>query len=193
MNIKKCILTLFVACRFQMLAEGCMVGHTPPQQLYFVPENQGKVTCKISLCDNFLGLCVFLSQHTTCSLHAYIHLQWQTDPYRENYDVGPCSKEYSLTIQLLYTLSSPLKLVVNMCTFSYCACPTSYSGWAYNRVKIPSCKNFEAKEEMGVYSRQSYFREGIRYMYLILLFCLHSNIAWWFCMVVLFCLLLTHQ
>ena len=23
---------------------------------YFVSENQGKVTCKISLCDNFLGL-----------------------------------------------------------------------------------------------------------------------------------------
>ncbi len=44
--------------------------------------------------------------------------------------------------------------------FSYCTCSTSYSGWAYNRVKIPSCKNFEAKEGMGVYSRWAYFREG---------------------------------
>ncbi len=30
---------------------------------YFVSENQGKVTCKIGLCDNFLGLCVFFSLH----------------------------------------------------------------------------------------------------------------------------------
>ena len=37
---------------------------------------------------------------------------------------------------------------------------TLHSGWAYNRVKIPSCKNFEAKEGMGVYSRWAYFREG---------------------------------
>ncbi len=36
---------------------------------------------------------------------------------------------------------------------------TLHSGWAYNRVKIPLCKNFEAKEEMGVYSRWAYFRE----------------------------------
>ena len=34
---------------------------------------------------------------------------------------------------------------------------TLHSGWAYNRVKIPLCKNFEAKEGMDVYS---YFREG---------------------------------
>ncbi len=27
-------------------------------------------------------------------------------------------------------------------------------------MKIPSCKNFEAKEGMGVYSRWAYFREG---------------------------------
>ncbi len=27
-------------------------------------------------------------------------------------------------------------------------------------MKIPSCKNFEAKEGMGVYSRWVYFREG---------------------------------
>ena len=38
--------------------------------------------------------------------------------------------------------------------FSYCACSTSYS---YNRVKIPSCKNFEAKEGMGVSSRRIHF------------------------------------
>ncbi len=38
-----------------------------------------------------------------------------------------------------------------------------HSGWAYNRVKIPSCKNFEAKEGMGVYSRWAYFREGTVY------------------------------
>ena len=30
---------------------------------YFVSENQGKVTCKIGLCDNFLRLCVFFSLH----------------------------------------------------------------------------------------------------------------------------------
>ncbi len=35
-----------------------------------------------------------------------------------------------------------------------------HSGWAYNRVKIPLCKNFEAKEGMGFYSRWAYFREG---------------------------------
>ena len=37
---------------------------------------------------------------------------------------------------------------------------TLHSGWAYNRVKIPLCKNFEAKEGMGIYSRWAYFREG---------------------------------
>ncbi len=43
-----------------------MVGHTPTEQLsgtLFQKTMQGKVTCKISVCDNFLGLCVFLSQH----------------------------------------------------------------------------------------------------------------------------------
>ncbi len=30
---------------------------------------------------------------------------------------------------------------------------TLHFGWAYNRVKKPLCKNFEAKEGMGVYSR----------------------------------------
>ncbi len=41
---------------------------------------------------------------------------------------------------------------------------TLHSGWAYNRVKIPSCKNFEAKEGMGVYSRWAYFHEGTVYI-----------------------------
>ncbi len=36
-----------------------------------------------------------------------------------------------------------------------------HSGWAYNRVKILSRKNFKAKEGMGVYSRWAYFREGM--------------------------------
>ncbi len=49
--------------------------------------------------------------------------------------------------------------------FSYCACSTLHSGWAYNRVKTPSCKNFEAKEGMGVYSRWAYFREGTVHVY----------------------------
>ena len=30
---------------------------------------------------------------------------------------------------------------------------TLHFGWAYNRVKIPLCKNFEAKEGMGLFSR----------------------------------------
>ena len=42
--------------------------------------------------------------------------------------------------------------------FSYCVCL-----WAYDRVKIPLCKNFKAKEGMGVDSRWAYFREGIVY------------------------------
>ncbi len=33
-------------------------------------------------------------------------------------------------------------------------------GGLNNRVKIPLCKNFKAKEGMGVYSRWAYFREG---------------------------------
>ena len=40
------------------------------------------------MCDNFLGLCVFLSQHnyytTILVLCIIIHLQGQTDPYRES-------------------------------------------------------------------------------------------------------------
>ena len=59
-----------------------MEGHTPTEQLSgtFVSENQGKVTCKIGLCDNFLGLRVFFSLHITLGL-----LEGQTDPYRESY------------------------------------------------------------------------------------------------------------
>ncbi len=30
---------------------------------------------------------------------------------------------------------------------------TLHFGWAYNRAKKPLCKNFEAKEGMGVYSQ----------------------------------------
>ncbi len=41
---------------------------------------------------------------------------------------------------------------------------TLHSRWAYNRAKIPSCKNIEAKEGMGVYSRWAYFREGTVYI-----------------------------
>ncbi len=37
---------------------------------------------------------------------------------------------------------------------------TLHFGWAYIRVKKPLCKNFEAKEGMGGYSRWAYFREG---------------------------------
>ena len=100
----------------------------------------------------------FSAYRTTCSLH--IHLQGQTDPYRESYNVWSwSSKEYSLTS---YYLKLPFFTKINSehVAFSYCACSTSYSGWAYNRVKIPSCKNFEAKEGMGVYSRWAYFCEG---------------------------------
>ncbi len=69
-----------------------MVGHTPSYTeyiaiRYFVSKNQSKVTCKISL--HVLGLCVFLSQHnyytTILVLCIIIHLQGQTDPYRESY------------------------------------------------------------------------------------------------------------
>ena len=45
--------------------------------------------------------------------------------------------------------------------FSYCAqAQTLHSGWAYNHVEIPLCKNFEVKEGMSIYSRWAYFREG---------------------------------
>ncbi len=39
---------------------------------YFVSESQGKVTCEIGLCDNFLGLCVFFSLHIGLLVPLYI-------------------------------------------------------------------------------------------------------------------------
>ena len=96
----------------------------------------------------FLDLCFpFSAYRTTCSLH--IHLQGQTDPYRESYNVWSwSSKEYSLTS---YYLKLPFFTKINSKHVAF----SSYSGWAYNRVKIqiPSCKNFEAKEGMGLFSR----------------------------------------
>ncbi len=47
-----------------------------------------------------------------------------------------------------------------MCHLATAHAQTLHSGWAYNRVKIPLCKNFKAKEGMGVYSRWAYFRKG---------------------------------
>ena len=54
---------------------------------YFVSENQGKVTCKIGLGDDFLFRFVlivpdlFSAYRTSCSLHIHVHLQGQTDPH----------------------------------------------------------------------------------------------------------------
>ena len=76
-------------------------------------------------------------------------------------DLGP-ARSIVLLALFSYYIKLPFFTKINSkhVAFSYCACSTSYSGWAYNRVKIPSCKNFEAKEGMGVYSRWAYFREG---------------------------------
>ena len=49
---------------------------------------------------------------------------------------------------------------VNMWHLATAHAQTLHSGWAYNRVKLPLCNNFEAKEGMGVYSRCPYFHEG---------------------------------
>ncbi len=58
-------LTLFVAvdvrCSRNFSKDGRSYSYRAAIR-YFVSENQGKITCKISLCDNFLRLCVsFLS------------------------------------------------------------------------------------------------------------------------------------
>ncbi len=53
---------------------------------------------------------------------------------------------------------------------------TLHFRWAYNRVKTPLCKNFEAKEGMGVYSRWAYFREGTVYC-ITRMFCEHQTFA----------------
>ncbi len=51
---------------------------------------------------------------------------------------------------LLYlNLLSSLILIVNMWHLATAHAQSLRSGWAYSRVKIPSCKNFEAKEGMG--------------------------------------------
>ncbi len=73
--MKKWTLTLFVdvrcICSRNFSKDGRSYSYRAAIR-YFVSENQGKVTCKISLCDNFLGL-VFSAYRTTCSLH--LHLQ----------------------------------------------------------------------------------------------------------------------
>ncbi len=50
----------------------------------------------------------------------------------------------------------------------------------YNRVKIPLCKNFEAKEGMGVYSRWAYFPLGycscLRMRQIFIVFVVSKNI-----------------
>ncbi len=88
MNMKKWTLTLFVACHLcqcQMyIAETSqrMVGHSYSYRAairYFVSENQGKVTCKIGLCDNFLGLCVFFSLHIGPCIYIFKGKQIHTE------------------------------------------------------------------------------------------------------------------
>ena len=70
--MNKWTLTLFVAC----VDVRCSINFPKEDGRsysyraairYFVSENQGKATCKIGLCDNFLGLCVFFSLHV-CNL-----------------------------------------------------------------------------------------------------------------------------
>ena len=62
--MKKWALTLFVDVRCSRNFSKDSRSYSYRAAIrYFVSENQGKVTCKISLRDNFLGLCVFLSQH----------------------------------------------------------------------------------------------------------------------------------
>ncbi len=55
--MKKWTLTLFVdvRCSRNFSKDGRSYSYRAAIR-YFISENQGKVTCKISLCDNFLGL-----------------------------------------------------------------------------------------------------------------------------------------
>ncbi len=117
MNMKKWTRTLFVACvdvrcSRNFPKDGRSYSYRAAIR-YFVSENKGKVTCKISLCDNFLILCVFLSQH-----------------------IG-------LLVHCIYIFKGKLIHIQRKLYVWY---------WS-SRVKIPSCKNFEVKEGMGVYSR----------------------------------------
>ncbi len=98
-------LTLFVACdlcRCQMCSRNFpkdVRSYSYTEQLSgtLFQKTKARVTYKIGLCViTFLDfvfsfLCIY---RTTCSLH--IHLQGQTDPYRESYmsDLGPARSIY---------------------------------------------------------------------------------------------------
>ena len=61
----------------------------------------------------------------------------------------------------------PARSIVSLATkinsehvaFSYCACSTSYSGWAYNRVKIPS-RARTSKQKRG-WASWAFIQDGL--------------------------------